>query len=103
MARGPKDAFALAAVLFVFGLGCVSILAAFALVRAWRTATERDQGRPSPTPPPVDLRPDLVDADPSEEHPDESWASPPWRPSLVVTRASRRSAEPGEERRAGTA
>jgi hypothetical protein len=102
VARGPKDAFGLAAVIFVFGFGCAGILAALALARAWRTATEREHGRPSPTPPPVDLRPDVVDGDSREDRSGETWASPPWRPSLVVSRP-RQAADSGEERRTGTA
>jgi hypothetical protein len=36
--RGPKNIFAVAAVLFVFALGCGAILGTLALIRGWRIA-----------------------------------------------------------------
>jgi hypothetical protein len=41
-ARGPKDVFAVAAVIFVFGAGCAGILLVLALVRGWRAASARE-------------------------------------------------------------
>jgi hypothetical protein len=41
-ARGPKDIFAIAAVIFVFGSGCGCILLVLALVRGWRAASARE-------------------------------------------------------------
>jgi hypothetical protein len=40
--RGPKSVFAVAAVLFVFALGCGTILGVLALVRGWRIAAEME-------------------------------------------------------------
>jgi hypothetical protein len=42
--RGPKDFFAVAAVLFVFALGCAAVLALNALVRGWRDADAQERG-----------------------------------------------------------
>jgi hypothetical protein len=96
-ARGPKDIFALAAVLFVFGFGCASILGVKALVRAWRAAVASEG--------PGDDEPartgDQEHADDAAtwgipaRHPavgdrwDVSWQTPPTRPSLVVARPPR--------------
>jgi hypothetical protein len=42
--RGPKNIFAVLAVLFVFGAGCAGILALVALVRAWRASFAQETG-----------------------------------------------------------
>jgi hypothetical protein len=40
--RGPKNIFAVAAVIFVFALGCGAILGTLALIRGWRVAAAMD-------------------------------------------------------------
>src|SRR3954464_987519 len=41
--RGPSNVLAIVVVIFVFGLGCACILAALALSRGWRAASERER------------------------------------------------------------
>jgi hypothetical protein len=93
-ARGPKDVFALAAVLFVFGLGCACILSVSALMRGWRAAAaEEDDNRTG-----GDRRPGpWAVADPAEAARTavgDSWLSAPQRPSLVVAQPPAPYAEP---------
>jgi hypothetical protein len=111
--RGPKNLFAVAAVIFVFGLGCAGILAVLALVRGWHAASGwegssgvgllgEDEG--------VDLlgedEGDDVDLDPPPTEPaavsangdggddgwSESWLTPS-RPALVRTHDDEPEAE----------
>ena len=42
-ARGPKTAFAVIAIVFVFGFGCAVLIGISAIVRAWRGATANDE------------------------------------------------------------
>jgi hypothetical protein len=108
-ARGPKDFLAVAAVLFVFGLGCASLLTVRALVRGWRAAAAQERG------PDDDLPGDDMHAEEEEFAEsvagedrdcwgDESWLTPPPRPSLVVARPSQgRSQDADDEPEARSA
>jgi hypothetical protein len=99
VARGPKNIFALAAVLFVFGLGCAGILSVSALMRGWRDAAAEeeddrsdDNQRPGPR----------AVADPAEaagSTPGDSWLSAPHRPSLVVAQSPEPERIPERPRR----
>jgi hypothetical protein len=105
--RGPANILAIVAVIFVFGLGCASILGFLALSRGWRAASAReqladDQLLVDDEVPPDDDEDLLFD---QEEEPDapapvsrragasrraesaaDNWlvAPPPPRPALVV-------------------
>jgi hypothetical protein len=90
-ARGPKDVFAIAAVIFVFGSGCACILLVLALVRSWRAASAQeaasgdallDEEAPSQ---PVAAANGHAPADVSEDWGGENWLTAA-RPALVAAR-----------------
>lgn len=49
--RGPRRLFAVAAVIFVFGLWCASLVIGAHLARSWREADEAEQSEVAPTAP----------------------------------------------------
>jgi hypothetical protein len=97
-ALGPKSVFAVAAVLFVFGLGCAAILGFFALVRAWQASNAHRWADEDIFPAPDDdptAEPDPADelgfdweegeqAEAGVRGSRENWLTPPDRPKLVA-------------------
>lgn len=122
-ARGPKSVFAVAAFLFVFGLGCAGILAVSGLIRGWKTAAAEEEAResdaagtprPSPAPAPVPaaaaraataqapaVRPAAVQPAPVKAVGD-SWLSAPPR-ALSVARSPYDERDERQQRRARSA
>jgi hypothetical protein len=88
-ARGPSRAIAVAAVLFIFGLGCGCILAVLALVRGWRDADARENAEVLDV---TYVEPPVADAETVPEYAvadddvEEDWSEPwPAAPVLVIT------------------
>jgi hypothetical protein len=103
--RGPSNVLAIVVVIVVFGLGCACILAAVALGRGWRAASERErvaaddlllddagaddsaqllfeeeEGEPEPPAPKRGAR----RGSRREERPIDNWLAASSRPALVV-------------------
>ena len=85
--RGPQRLVGLAAAVFVFLLGCATILIAPAIARAWRAASEGDA--------PSDVERDRADSPGSSRGP-----RPPWAPVESALTPSRPPSPEGEQRHA---
>ncbi len=88
--RGPQHLVALAVAVFVFVLGCATILIAPAIARAWKAASEREA--------PSDVERDRADSPGSSRGP-----RPPRAPVESAVTPSRRSDPEAEPRRAAPA